>query len=154
MYLKWSGINLSKYVFTNELEKYTIIGAIDYELTKTLHRFKIEQEIEIGSFFDEKNGGFPKIISTDIICKGKCSARSTKDVPITLPLFFVIFFASGKILPKFEKDYRFREYFCNLLKTDDIFCQNVRTAWKDIPKYIKEHSDILLNAINNNILNI
>ena len=42
LYLKYSNIDMRKIIFASELEKTTIDAAVDYDLTRTIHTFNIE----------------------------------------------------------------------------------------------------------------
>lgn len=47
LYLKYSNIDMRKVVFASELEKASIDGAVDADLTRTIHTFSIEKPDEI-----------------------------------------------------------------------------------------------------------
>ena len=149
MFLNYTGIDLRKIEFADELEKYSIIGAVDYELNKNVHRFKTEED-EINPewlFAKSVHGGYkkPEIIN----CNGKCSARPSKDVPISLPLFTVINFAMRKDIPDLRKGKgNLRSYYCQQLKIDPEFCKESQLAWKDPLKYIKNNEANILEAIS------
>jgi superfamily II DNA or RNA helicase len=150
MFLNNSGIDIRKIEFADELEKYSIIGAVDYELNKNVHRFKVEEEEINPAWLFETNskGGAPKKKSESVLCSGKCSARPTKDVPISLPLFAVIAFANNIELPKLRKG-SVRSYFCELIKTSPNFCKQSQIAWNDPILYIKKHENEIQNALKN-----
>lgn len=147
-FLNHSGIDLRKLEFAEELEKYAIIGAVDYELTKNVHRFKIEDDdVDLEWLFGK--GGASKKRPDDVMCDKKCSVRPTKDVPVSQPLFVSILFAMERQLPDLRKSSP-RSYFCQLLKTDPEFCEETRKAWKDPVKYIKDHQQQIYDAIAEN----
>jgi Type III restriction enzyme, res subunit len=61
-YLKYSNIDLKKVTFAAEIEKVTEAGAVDKELTESIHKFEIELPPPISkdfvpSFVDEAEGG-------------------------------------------------------------------------------------------------
>jgi hypothetical protein len=146
LYLKSNNIDLNMMEFTDELEKYTIIGAIDYELTKNVHRFEIEDDefyVPLYKLFQE--GG------RDVLCSGKCGrVRMTKDVPVSVPLFMTVLAAQGKVFPLLEKTKKVREYFCDELRNNKSFCDQVKEAWADPNAYLQTHKVNILNALDNN----
>lgn len=149
MFLNYSGIDLRKIEFADELEKYSIIGAVDYELTKNVHRFKVEEdEINPEWLFgnNANKGGAKKIKPENVLCSGKCSTRPTKDVPVSLPLFAVIAFANNIELPNLRKG-GVRSYFCQLLKTSTEFCTQTQIAWRDPILYIRKHESEIQDAL-------
>ena len=83
-----------------------------------------------------------------INCNGKCSARPSKDVPISLPLFTVIKFAMRKDIPDLRKGKgSLRSFYCQQLKIDPEFCKESQLAWKDPLKYIKDNEVNIQDAI-------
>jgi hypothetical protein len=151
MFLNYSGIDLRKIEFADELEKYSIIGAIDYELNKNVHRFKVEEdEINPEWLFgnNANKGGAKKKKIENVLCSGKCSSRPTTDVPISLPLFAVIAFANNIELPNLKKG-AVRPHFCKLLKTSREFCRQSQIAWMDPILYIKKHESEIQDALKN-----
>lgn len=147
-FLKYSGIDLRQIDFVDELEKYSIVGAVDYELTANVHRFALEEEeTDISWLFPSKKGGLArKYITDEISCQKKCSARPTKDVPIGLPLFISIYFVYGKKLPDLRKESP-RKFLCKVLKEDEDFCALARKAWKDPARFIKKNKAVFAEAI-------
>lgn len=148
LFLNHSGIDLRKIEFADELEKYSIVGAVDYELTKNVHRFKIEDDDINLEWMFPSQGGAKKSKPTDVMCDKKCSTRPTKDVPVSLPLFTAISFATKHKLPDLRKT-KPRAYFCQLLKTDTNFCATCKEAWKDPVKYVQKNKDNILSSIEN-----
>jgi superfamily II DNA or RNA helicase len=146
-FLNHSGIDLRKLEFAEELEKYAIVAAVDYELTKNVHRFKLEDD-EVNMDWLSGGAGKKKRPET-VMCDKKCSARPTKDVPVSLPLFIAILFANDMNLPDLRKSNP-RQFFCQLLKTDAEFCKETREAWKDPVKYVQSHKEQIMMAISMN----
>jgi len=151
MFLNHSGIDLRKIEFADELEKYSIISAIDYELTKNVHRFKIDDdETNLEWLFGEgAKGGAPKKRPEIVKCDGKCSfSRPTKDIPLSFPLLAVVSFSMRKETPDLRKGGA-RAFFCKELKTDPAFCKESQLAWKDPIKYIKDHEVNIQDSLTN-----
>ncbi len=146
MFLDHSGIDQRKLAFVEELQKYAMVGAVDYELNRNVHRFALEEEdVDIQWMFE---GGVAKKKAEEVACDKKCSkSRPTKDVPVSMPLFIAVHFASGKSLPDLRKNPAPRLYFCELLKNDPEFCSAANQAWKDPVKYLKDHKEEILEAI-------
>jgi superfamily II DNA or RNA helicase len=146
MYLNHSGVDLRKVEFAEELEKYAIVSAVDYELTKNVHRFKVDDDdIDLEWMFPSKGGA--KIRSTDVACDKPCSlSRPNKNVPISMPLFIAIAFASEMDLPDLRKKNP-REYFCDMLKKNPEFCALAKQAWKDPVNFVKSHEKQIMDAL-------
>ena len=140
-YLMNSGIDLKLLEFVEELEKYSIIGAIDYELTKNIHRFEIEDdEFFVPLYKLLQEGG-------EIFCRKKCGKlRPTKNVPVSIPLFVTVLMAQGKVVPDLGGQ-RVREYFCSLLKKNKEFCSSVQEAWSDPVDYVKKNENAIAASI-------
>lgn len=147
MYLNNSGIDLRQLEFSDELEKYAVVGAVDYELTKNVHRFKIEDdEVDLEWLFPSK-GGKPMKKPTNVACDKPCSiSRPNKNVPISMSLFIAIAFAADVKLPDLRKKNP-REFFCGLLKTDPEFCAMAKKAWSDPVKFVMNHEREIKDAI-------
>lgn len=146
MFLNYSGIDQRQLSFVEELEKYAMIGAVDYELNRNVHRFALEEEdVDIKWMFD---GGVAKKRPEEVACNKKCSkSRPTKDVPVSMPLFIAIVLVLDKDIPDLRKNPSPRTYFCELLKNDPEFCAAANEAWKDPVKYLQNHKEEILDAI-------
>lgn len=144
LYMKYSGINIQTLSFVEELEKLSIFGSVDYELTENIHGFKLETQ-ETADLKNNIYGGSPKNFT--IICQGKCGSRPTHDIPISLSVFYAVFFSQERMISKIKKDQPIRSFFCDLLKKDTKFCDGVKQAYKDPVNYIKEHEKSIVNAL-------
>lgn len=71
LYLKYSNIDMRKIIFASELENATIDGAVDYDLTRTIHTFAIEKPPQIikDSPNSPKIGGAQSKVPTKIMNK-------------------------------------------------------------------------------------
>jgi len=138
-YLMHNNIDVRKVEFANQLERYSMVGAVDYELTKPVHRFQVEDEdIDTTWLFE---GGALKKRPEDVSCDGKCSSRPTKDVPLSLPLFTAVALANKVEIPKYAKTTGLRSFMCEKLKEDADFCKQAKLAWKDPNAYIEKHKE-------------
>jgi hypothetical protein len=145
LFLKNSNIDLKKLIFADELEGATIHASVDYELTKTVHRFEIgsDEATDLSWLFPKLEGGNS---NEEISCKAGCKSRPTKKVPVGTPLLTAVIFAYGRELPNLRKS-KPREYYCKLLKKDPKFCEEVRQAWKDPIAFIKKNKDTIINSV-------
>ena len=134
LYVKHSGIDLKLLSFSDELERKTITGAVDYELTEKIHNFDIT-----GGYLADMTGGG---ISKEVFCDKKCGLRPNKNVPVSLALFITIATVLKINLPRTKK---LRPFFCALLKEDPEFCKQVKIAANDPADYISKHSIELSN---------
>lgn len=149
LYLNSAGIDMHKLEFTDELEKYTIIAAADYELNKNVHNFRIEEEEDYR--IDFSGGGRGDGLKGEVQCNKTCGARPNGDVPVTLPLFSAVFLGMDRSLPKFKKHKNGippRAFYCNVLKWDPAFCAQVKKAWRDPIAYVKAHKKAIYKAIS------
>jgi hypothetical protein len=150
MYLKYSGINIKMLEFVEEIEKYSIIGSVDYELTKNIHNFKIEEDdiMPLWKLFQDDpfasmKGGAAK----EVFCDKKCGERPTKFVPVNISLFATVALVLDKDIPKLKKP---RSFFCSLLKNDAEFCKNIKLAWDDPIQYVKSHKKEIIEVYHSN----
>lgn len=144
LYMKWSGIDIKKLEFVSELEKLSIFGSVDYELTKNVHEFKLAS----GDTADlhSQLGGNTK--NLEVICSGNCGkGRPTKQVPVGLALFCAVFFSQNRIMPRLKKTTPVRPFFCELLRKDKKFCDGIREAYHDPISYVKYNQKQLYSAI-------
>lgn len=141
LYVEAAGIDLSKLAFANNLEHYTIVGAVDYELTRNVHKFVTDDEFYNTSWLF----GGARSKPTDVICDGKCATRPTKDVPLSIPLFIAVAMVVGKEFQ--DKKAKPRSYLCDLLKNDKTFCSLAQEAWKDPVQFVKDNKKHIIKAI-------
>lgn len=142
LFMDNSGIDLKKLKFIDTLEKLTILGSVDNELTQNVHSFKfITQDMQN---LNKIIGG--KSIGTQVICSGKCGLRPTKDVPIPLKLFITVFYGQDRKFNK-KKMNNLRSFFCNLLKSDNQFCEGIKQSFINPELYVKKNADQLKKSI-------
>ena len=148
LYLKNNGIDLRLMDFVDELEKYSIISAIDYELNKNVHNFELEDdEYTIPLYKLLQEGG-------KVFCKRKCGVlRRTKHVPVSIPLFLTVMAAQARQPKVLEENQRLRGSFCELLRTDPKFCKGVQEAWEDPINYIIKNQDQIKKSIKDGYYN-
>jgi hypothetical protein len=123
--------DLQQLKFSYELEKYSVIAAVDYELNKNIHFFKPEDDV----MYDIFSGGGSGVVE----CQGKCStSRPTKDVPANMNEFILAWIVYKREHPN-EHNFT-REHLCELLKNDREFCSLVKSAHEDPGAFVKKHS--------------
>lgn len=161
LYVKHSNIDVRKIAFANNLERMAVVGSVDYELNKAIHNFAVTgEDMDINKIFDgtynsssvdKQSGGSP-----EGFCLKKCGARATKNVPLSTLKFAAAFFALGKKLPqRFESSKELRNYFCQLMKTDEDFCATLHDLNEDIKKFIAKHAEELVLALKDaSLLNL
>ena len=149
LYMSNKGIDLNLLTFGDELEKVAIVGSVDYELNKNIHRFELEDEIQ----YDIFEGGYKPSLAgsvkpVDCAAKTCGRVRANKYVPVITPLMTAAALVMGEQLPKFKAkgDYP-REFYCNLLRTKPEYCDLLREANQDPMLFIKKHSNELLASI-------
>ena len=135
LFLKVKKINVQRMGFTDELEFVSIEGSVDYELNKNIHLFNQEQY--------EGTGG-----SENIICGADCKSRSTTKNPITTSFMICVYFALNHDIPNIRK-MRQRDFFCEQVKLDPVYCKELQKAWENPGQYIILHAREILNAIMN-----
>ena len=146
-YMNYNGIDLRKMTFADELERAVIVGSVDYELTKNIHRFKIdEDDFDLGNFF--QGGAY----GTELKCTAtaKCSSsRPTKDVPINNPLLVTAYLILGKDIPaSLKKSKTPRAFFCQELKSNPQYCALVNELYKDPNGFMRKYRTQLNTAIH------
>jgi superfamily II DNA or RNA helicase len=146
-YMLSKGIDLRLLSFADELERYAIVGSVDYELNKNIHRFEVDDD-EV--YFDIwANGGAKGKRKTpvpgDVLCDGKCGAsRPTKDVPMGIPMFVTAYLALKREFPKGRVT---RAFFCDLIAKDPQFCKACKDMYKDRVKFVQLHAVELVKAM-------
>jgi superfamily II DNA or RNA helicase len=145
MYMQNSGIDLRKLLLANEFEKYAIVGSVDYELNKNIHNFEIEDDEIYYDIFTQYGGERKK--PTEVHCEKNCGKRPTKDVPISNAMFISVYFALKRKFPATFKDVKTREFFCNLLKTDKMFCKKTKEIFDDRVTFVKLNAKEIIKAI-------
>jgi hypothetical protein len=148
-YITHSGIDLRKMVFADELERAVIVGSVDYELTKNVHRFRVdEDDFDLGGLF--QGGAY----GTELKCgaDSKCSTRRpTKDVPINNPLLVSAYIALGKEIPASLKPSKMpRAFFCNELKVNPEYCAMVNRLYKNPKEFMGAYRKVIQTAIHTN----
>lgn len=150
LYVINNGIDLRKLQLADELEKYSIIGSVDYELNKNIHRFEIEDDsiAKIDLFAAEGGAPKPRGKPTEVHCDKNCGkGRPTRDVPISKAMFITVFLAQKRNFPDDIKTMHLREFFCNLLKTDRTFCSKIKEIFADRISFVKMHAKEIMKAI-------
>jgi hypothetical protein len=148
-YITHSGIDLRKMVFADELERAVIVGSVDYELTKNIHHFRVdEDDFDLRGFF--QGGAY----GTELKCSAdsKCSTRRpTKDVPINNPLLVSAYIALGKEIPASLKPSKMpRAFFCNELKANPEYCALVNRLYKNPKEFMATYRNVIQTAIHTN----
>jgi hypothetical protein len=93
----------------------------------------------------------PPKLGDKVYCHRICSVnRPSKYVPVSLPLFAVVAIVVGAPLPN-KKIKKPRTAFCEMLKSNNEYCSNVKVAFTDPKNYIRKNSNILLEAIEDGV---
>lgn len=147
-YMIHSGIDLRRIAFADELERMSIVGSVDYELNKNIHRFKVEDDFDLPDLFD----GGAVSSATEVKCDKNCGRmRPTKDVPVSLAQLSTAYLALGYELPKTMKKEKLpRLFFCEVLKKDKNFCANVQAIFKDPRGFVVQQKKALIEAVEKN----
>lgn len=149
LYVINNGIDLRKLQLADELEKYSIIGSVDYELNKNIHRFEIEDDsIANIDLFAAEGGAKTRAKPTEVHCDKNCGkGRPTRDVPISKAMFITAFLAQKRTFPEDIKTLHLREFFCQLLKSDRTFCAKIKEIFTDRISFVKMHAKEIMKAI-------
>lgn len=137
-----SAFDLRQFAFADDLDKYTIIASIDYRLNKTVHNFKIEDDPVSLKLFDKvspfksPSGGGP------VNCRGKCGKSPTPSIPATVADMLVAWLSLGRIVSKSRKE-RVREYLCNAMRRDSLFCERVNEAYADKVRFVRKYKVVI-----------
>ena len=161
LFLDLSGFDLSKLVLASELERMCILGAVDYELTKNVHSFNITGKgslynipvdtlIELSREPRTLKKQKEKIVlygreydkSGPIRCKEGC--KGAMHVPTALMILSWMV-ASNDMAPFYEKNPRW--YLCREMARSETYCRTLNTAWKDTPRFVHNHRDVILNSM-------
>ena len=122
--------------------------SVDYFLTKNLHevddlnhQFMEKDFYLMGGAKDvhKKINKMSKYYKIDLIkCKGKCSSRTTNDVPISVDFMKRVYKKykhPNSLIPKLKQ----RQFFCQYMKNDDNkYCRQLNHEWSLRYAYIPE----------------
>ena len=131
-----SSIDMRLVNLAEQIERYTIFGSVDYELSANLREFGA-RPLRGGS-------------ADEITCfTGNCGkARATNDVPATLALMAVTYLALGRSLPPSLKNTdRPRTFFCKALKSDPEYCAALNEAYSRPERFMHQHEAELTAAM-------
>lgn len=93
----------------------------------------------------------PPKLGDKVYCHRMCSInRPSKYVPVSLPLFAAVAIIIGAPLPD-KRTKKPRAGFCELLKSNNEYCSNVKAAFADPRGYIRNNSNALLEAIEGGV---
>lgn len=160
LFIELSGLNSKLITFGNELDKMCVIGAVDHDLTKNIHSFKISgkdnlyelpKDVEkdlIGSD-DEKaskssSEKAPPPIEKFMLYgreyyKGqpiKCKEGCKGTIPVPTSLLLIAWMVSSKDKNPFYTK-RPRSFLCKAIMDDKQYCKAVNLIWHD-PQYFIE----------------
>jgi hypothetical protein len=129
---------------SEQLYKLAPVLAVDYELTKNIHKID-----DIAYLYDTMNehvnssssssrgsssskvGGAEtasKVLSEEINCKGKCGARSTKDVPASVKFLLYVYKKYGHVKANLPEK-NTRAYLCAYMRENPDYCKQINTEW-------------------------
>jgi hypothetical protein len=98
-----------------------------------------------------KRTPLPPKLGDKVYCHRMCSInRPSKYVPVSLPLFVVVAIVKGTALPP-KKMRKPRSFFCELLKSNNEYCSAVKDAFSNPRAFIQKHSNLILEAIEDNV---
>lgn len=98
-----------------------------------------------------KRTPLPPKLGDKVYCHRMCSInRPSKYVPVSLPLFVVVAIVKGTDLPP-KKMKKPRSFFCELLKSNNEYCSTVKDAFANPKAFIQKHSNVILEAIEDNV---
>jgi hypothetical protein len=139
LFLENSDIDKRLLVLADELDKYTIIGSVDYELNKNIHRFKIEDDEEIVHHFEFSGGDSSSPVPVACASDNCGKSRPTKEVPVSTIVMVLAAVGRGLKIPDLQVYPR--DFFCKALKKDAKYCDHVRKAAKDPQAYVGAHTE-------------
>jgi hypothetical protein len=154
LYMDSAGIDLRLINLTDELERAAIVGAVDYELNRPVHQFKLEDDTQYFKIFE---GGAaasssltqPKASDKPVKCGARTCGRvrANKNVPTSTPMLSIAAIAAGEKIPKVRDGEYVRNYYCKLLTSNTAYCKAVQEATKDPVEFIEKHADEIIYAI-------
>ena len=135
-----TGLDLRKLTLASELEKYSIVAAVDYKLNKNVHNFKIDaEEAPYLSFTSSFKGGNSK---QSVDCKGNCGKQPTPSIPATVSDMILAWMSLGRIIAKSKKE-RLRHFLCSRMKKDPVYCQRVNEVYDNVKKFINDYQVVI-----------
>lgn len=159
LFLKYSGIDLSKENFKRKLEEKLIQGSIDFELTRNIHNFGISSENDYAKIIENVNKNFKKniydkafitrgLINYDFNCKLGCSSSEVKLIPTELMLL-IWYSLFENIKPEnFINEDRVRPFLCKQIIQNKKFCVKLTNAWVNHYRFIITNKRALLKVVS------
>jgi len=163
LFLDLSGFDMRKIKLANELERLCILGAVDHELTKSVHSFKITgksspslDSIPIDIMIELSRE--PRTIrkkkehimlygrryekGQPIRCKEGCKGV----IQIPTPLMLLAWVVSSNDRTPFYSN-KPRWFLCREMANSENYCRILNIAWKDPAKFVSERRDVILNSL-------
>lgn len=154
LFIKLSGLNSEMITFANELDRMSIIGAVDHDLTQNIHSFHImgrkntyqlPKDLERALLGDQPSPAPPSPVPMSIekfilygrqYYKGqplKCKEGCKGVIPVPTSLMMIAWMVSIKDRTPFHTR-RPRPFLCRQLVENKLYCDILNLIWQD-PEY-------------------
>lgn len=164
LFLDLSGYDVRAIQLANELERMCILGAVDYELTKSVHSFSLTGKGSLYSMPPEviiELGREPRVLKKTrqkekIVLYGKeyhkgqpirCSEKCKGVIQIPTNLLLLAWIVASNDRTPFY-DNKPRWFLCREMAMNQNYCRILNLAWKDPAKFVQERRTVIYNSLN------
>lgn len=162
--MNYSEFDSAMIYLSKQLYELAPLLAVDYELTKNIHKVNdLNREFMEKDFYlmggsggasvktnfkrQNDNSKFYKI--DNIKCMGKCGKKSTNDIPVSIDFMKYVYKKHNhptQLLTNAKSN--IRQFLCNYMRDlDNKFCKHVNLEWSQryirIPHIIEKHNNLL-----------
>lgn len=162
LFLYLSGYDLRSLQFARELDKMCVLGAVDYDLTKTVHSFSItgkssvfrfskdvEQELMKDTQLSKKRAVEKIIMYGREYYKGEaiqCKAGCKGVIPIPTALMMIAWLVASNDKDPFHLR-RPRSFLCKEITTNRAYCDVLNLAWHNPTEFVFNNSENIKRSI-------
>lgn len=153
-YMKYAGIDLSKNIISNNIEKVAIEAAVDFDLNYNINKFNNQySKSNYGTPSLELQGGDgPFDNCNNTITNKQCGKRSTKYIPFTIKQFTKAYNAKLPDRWKTMNGREKRKFFCHELEKNKEFCINMNKSFPNRTQNKKQLIKYDESSTNKNIV--
>ena len=159
--MNYSEFDSAMIYLSKQLYELAPLLAVDYDLTKNIHKINdLNREFMEKDFYLMGGGGSKinykkqndnsKFFKIDNIkCMGKCGKKSTNDIPVSIDFMKYVYKKHNHpIQLLLNSKANVRQFLCNYMKDlDNKYCKHINTEWSQryirIPNIIEKHNNIL-----------
>jgi hypothetical protein len=156
LFLNLSGFDARVLRLANNLERLCILGAVDHDLTRPIHSFRIAGKASLHTIPTDvmkelmREKRVEKFVmygreyekGQAIRCKEGCKGI----IPVPTPLMLLAWLvASNDLHPFYNR--RPRSFLCKELVENTVYCRMLNLAWNNPAKFVADHKMVIQNSL-------